>query len=376
MTDTTASFYGVTAFDGRAIRRGDHRRFFRKIADGVVFGFGAVAAVGVLVVAVTLAAAWIVNTGLVSNPELQARALMGPGTLALANADPKLAWAADTTFESKWARATAGAAPQLVEIPGHPAKREIVIAQRPIQVAKLAPARDAIVPLPQQRPPERVDSVPLPRAHPVMPEIARAPFVAPAPQAPAQVAAIAPPSPPPAPAEKRVAPREAHNKALALPDVDSRTAVYDISARTVFLPNGEKLEAHSGLYDKLDDPRYVKVRMRGPTPPNVYQLTLREQLFHGVRAIRLNPVDEGKMFGRAGMLAHTYMLGPNGDSNGCVSFKNYDKFLQAFLDGKVNRLVVVPNLGNEPLRVARSRPVSEGRFAANNPPAPFSNITW
>ena len=50
------------------------------------------------------------------------------------------------------------------------------------------------------------------------------------------------------------------------------------------------------------------------------------------------------MFGRDGMLAHTYMLGPNGQSNGCVSFRNYDKFLQAFLKGEVDRMVVVPKL--------------------------------
>jgi hypothetical protein len=89
---------------------------------------------------------------------------------------------------------------------------------------------------------------------------------------------------------------------LLLPDLGSRTAVYDISARTVYLPNGEKLEAHSGLGDKLDDPRYVGVRMRGPTPPNVYDLTLGAQPFHGVRTIRLNPVDDDKMFGRAAHL--------------------------------------------------------------------------
>jgi hypothetical protein len=117
------------------------------------------------------------------------------------------------------------------------------------------------------------------------------------------------------------------------------------------LPDGIKLEAHSGLGDKMDDPHYINVRMRGPTPPNVYDLTLREDLFHGVQAIRLNPVDNDKMFGRAGLLAHSYMLGENGQSNGCVSFKDYPKFLRAFLDGKVERLVVVAHLGNAPAPV-------------------------
>jgi hypothetical protein len=38
------------------------------------------------------------------------------------------------------------------------------------------------------------------------------------------------------------------------------------------------------------------------------------------------------------------MLGPTGDSNGCVSFKDYDAFLQAFQNGKVKRLAVVASL--------------------------------
>jgi hypothetical protein len=130
--------------------------------------------------------------------------------------------------------------------------------------------------------------------------------------------------------------------------MDGRTAVYDIAAHTVYLPNGERLEAHSGLGRRLDDPRYVSQKNRGPTPPNVYRLTLREQLFHGVRAIRLNPVDERKMYGRDGMLAHTYMLGPTGQSFGCVSFKDYQAFLRAFLNGEVDRLVVVPHLDGTP----------------------------
>ena len=126
---------------------------------------------------------------------------------------------------------------------------------------------------------------------------------------------------------------------------DRWTAVYDITAHTVYMPNGARLEAHSGLGDKLDDPRHVNERMRGATPPHVYDLEPRAQLFHGVRALRLNPVGGGGgIFGRTGLLAHTYMLGPNGDSNGCVSFKNYDAFLQAFLNGEVRRLVVVARL--------------------------------
>lgn len=131
----------------------------------------------------------------------------------------------------------------------------------------------------------------------------------------------------------------------AAPVTSAQTAIYDISAKTVYMPNGERLEAHSGLGDKMDDVRFAHVRMQGVTPPHVYDLTEREALFHGVRALRLNPVGgSGKIFGRAGLLAHTYLLGPRGDSNGCVSFKDYERFLQAYLRGEVKRLVVVASM--------------------------------
>ena len=215
--------------------------------------------------------------------------------------------------------------------------------------------------------------VPLPRAFPGQREIVTA-SIGKTPRSPrrnphrrAQVAAAARcATPGRRAAEKRVASREAPAKSPLLPGRDGHTAVYDIEAHTVFLPDGERLEAHSGLGDKMDDPRFVKVRMRGPTPPNVYDLTLREEIFHGVRAIRLNPVDEDKMYGRAGMLAHSYMLGPNGQSNGCVSFKDYDKFLRAFERGLVDRMVVVTHLDAAPSRVARSVLIQDERYAANN----------
>jgi hypothetical protein len=134
-----------------------------------------------------------------------------------------------------------------------------------------------------------------------------------------------------------------------LSDIEtSRTAIYDITAHTVYLPNGQRLEAHSGLGSRMDNPRYVNLKMHGPTPPNVYELKLRESPFHGVRAIRLNPIDETRMYGRDGILAHTYMLGPNGQSNGCVSFSDYEAFLNAYLRGEVDRLVVVERLAAPP----------------------------
>ncbi len=131
---------------------------------------------------------------------------------------------------------------------------------------------------------------------------------------------------------------------IAASRYDRWTAVYDISKHTVYMPDGTQLEAHSGLGDKLDDPRYADEKMRGVTPPNIYDLEPREALFHGVQALRLIPEDESKALGRAGLLAHSFMLGPNGDSNGCVSFRDYNAFLKAYLEHKVKRLAVVARL--------------------------------
>ncbi len=237
--------------------------------------------------------------------------------------------AVDMSFDSRWAQAIGRPVPIVVS--DVLARREVVAGSDIMQFAK--PAETLI--------PANAGRLSLQVANAAPPLLASAP-------------------------EKRATPPEAGNKLMSLAGRGSRTAVYDISARTVYLPNGEKLEAHSGLGEKIDDPRYANVRMRGPTPPNVYDLTLREELFHGVRAIRLNPIDDGKMFGRTGMLAHTYMLGPNGQSNGCVSFREYPKFLQAFLSGEVDRLVVVPNLGTESSRTVRARHGRILRYAFNN----------
>lgn len=133
-----------------------------------------------------------------------------------------------------------------------------------------------------------------------------------------------------------------------LPGPGDKFALYDIKGRVVYMPNGEKLEAHSGYGDMFDDPRYVHKRMVGPTPPNIYELKMREALFHGVEAIRMKPVGDQPMYGRDGILAHTYMLGPRGDSNGCVSFRDYEKFLAAFKRGEVTRMVVVTSLPTKP----------------------------
>lgn len=125
---------------------------------------------------------------------------------------------------------------------------------------------------------------------------------------------------------------------------DNETAVYDLSAHAIYLPNGTVLEAHSGMGSLRDDLEHVSVPNLGATPPAVYSLKPREKDFHGVAAIRMTPADGSDIFGRSGLLVHSYMLGPNGDSNGCISVKDYDRFLRAFNDGQFSHIAVVTSV--------------------------------
>jgi len=436
MTDTAASFDDVTIFSGRGSSYGDIGALVRGLIGSATMGVAAVVTVGASVAAVTVTGVWMVGIALSGNGHLPARTPVGPAGLALTD----MAAYPESSFEAKWARTAAvlpaaaraaaarqaarttpiAAAPRagrkiaITRVPGkrvaethiadyaadmawefgapkagvlpapevaHEVARPSIEARKHIparagrQVATLTPpgvpvsAPLSIVPK-APTPPKRAATAqlvptPLPLPRPAGMTVARAPAAQPKPQATHEVAALTP-----------AVPKPATRKAPALPGADNRTALYDISGHTVYLPDGTRLEAHSGLGRRLDNPRYVKVRMLGPTPPNVYDLTLRKQLFHGVRAIRLNPVNENKMYGRAGMLAHTYMLGPNGQSNGCVSFKHYNRFLQAFLKGKIDRLVVVGSLDEAPAHLASlvgaHRDRSEFRYVAANMPNPVN----
>jgi hypothetical protein len=237
----------------------------------------------------------------------------------------------------------------------------------PARIASASPHVETIAPQPEQAVAQAAQPIPLPVPRPAEFRFAKAPDTTKttrAPATPIQAASVAQPTAPvnnPNFIEKlfgikpTTPPENAMSYAAVTtastapssrldttPSFGDRTAVYNISAQVVIMPNGERLEAHSGLGDKLDDPRFVHVRMMGATPPGTYVLTEREALFHGVRALRMNPVGgSAAIYGRDGILAHTYMLGPNGDSNGCISFKNYDRFLQAYLRGEVSRIVVV-----------------------------------
>jgi hypothetical protein len=358
MSKTAVAVLDVSAFGGRSVPLGGLGRWLLRSTALAGAAVAAVAATGAMV---TVLAGWMAHVALSNHSQFKAQTDSGPRAIALApqTRGGHSGVASARSMKARLARAYALA-------------RELD-ARSPHRL-NLAAIPPQLIPLPPSAPrraAERVAAIPLPLARPALPEIARAPE----PEPTAKVAAVVPaqPSlniakvaPPPSPTpEKRAALPPANEDRPALPAPGSRTAVYDIAAHTVYLPNGRKLEAHSGIGERMDDPRFVRVRMRGPTPPNEYRLTLREQPFHGVQAIRLNPVDEDRMFGRDGMLAHTYMLGPSGQSNGCVSFRHYDQFLQAYLDGEIDRLVVVPHLeGGTAPRVARA--AHRDRYAYND----------
>jgi hypothetical protein len=209
--------------------------------------------------------------------------------------------------------------------------------------------------------------VPLPRSRP-----AAADTVASAGPAPGQALALAQTDTPARPAERSLAQKISDLGRVTLasltpdglfrrkgPDLaalgyDGVTAVYDITAHAVYMPNGSVLEAHSGMGSMRDDLDHVNVHMTGATPPAEYELKPRERMFHGVAALRMTPVEGSDIYGRSGLLVHSYMLGRDGDSNGCVSIKDYDRFLKAFNDGEVNRLVVIPSLSGTTVATQRA----------------------
>lgn len=142
------------------------------------------------------------------------------------------------------------------------------------------------------------------------------------------------------------------NRKDKLPGPGSRIAVYVIEDAVVHMPNGEKLRAHSGRGHMRDNPKYVHVKNQGPTPPNVYKLRMREARFHGIEAIRMNPVGDARMYNRDGFLTHTYLLRRRGDSSGCVVFEDYNRFLNAYKRGHVQTLIVVPSMRDLPKYMA------------------------
>lgn len=128
------------------------------------------------------------------------------------------------------------------------------------------------------------------------------------------------------------------------PGRGTKVAIYDVSNATVYMPDGTKLRAHSGIGKMRDNPRYEHVKMSGPTPAGTYRLKMRERRFHGVEAIRMTSIDGRDPKNRTGLLTHTNLLRGQKGSHGCVAFQNYEPFLNAFKRGHITMMVVVPEL--------------------------------
>ena len=408
MTCASATFPTASPFAARAFPPGDPRRVIGRVA----IGLGTVTAGCVMAALATAVAAWMFAAVVATNPYVHAKPSSGPLTLALEYHYPALAAAMDRPIVTALATddreapggpvALASDQGRFLDLPVEPAPARAETPDltasiattpatgRPDWTASIAASlvmeaprvsMDDMRPRPILSPPranqtkDEIAAVSDPRLDSGLTRSApaKAATAAPAPKgAPAQpakaatqLAAVAPPATLPLPRTAMPSPQPPRD-AASLPGPESRTAVYDIAAHTVYLPNGEKLEAHSGRGWRLDDPRYVNEKNRGPTPPNVYGLALRGELFHGVRAIRLNPVGDADMFGRDGILAHTYMLGPSGQSFGCVSFKDYNAFLRAFLRGEVDRMIVVSHLGSSPEAPTITRRRHHYRYALDD----------
>lgn len=141
--------------------------------------------------------------------------------------------------------------------------------------------------------------------------------------------------------------RRHHHRHWAEADYDfvhvAATAIYDIAAHTVFMPDGSKLDVHSGLGPAHDNPRAVAERRRGPTPPGLYALRPRGR-FYGDYAFALVPV-AANTYGRSGLLTHSCLMrGRQCQSFGCMSFEHYAPFRDAVERGSVRRVRVVAGI--------------------------------
>jgi Protein of unknown function (DUF2778) len=404
---STVPFSDAIPLEAPAFPPGAPRRV---LVGAAMVGLGVAASAGL---AAAAAAAWVIAASLTASPTLYDTAPVAPKLLTPAGriARDFPAEAPALALRGPFGRGPFGSLAGAFDLSGPPPAQAVRPAPLRLRLAESGPA-----PIPPQRPvilragpspfaePAEEMAAPPAELPPVVAQAAplppRNPYSRPHVEGRYQVARLAPTSVAPAAPAAPQAPTEptphansnpiarffaaltqSSNQTVAeaqpedgavygapvtVAGLDGHTAIYDIAAHLVYLPNGERLEAHSGLGNLLDDPRYVNAKDRGPTPPHLYNLELRRQLFHGVQALRLDPVGSGAMYGRVGLLAHTYMLGANGQSNGCVSFRDYSRFLQAYMSGEVQRLFVVPHLGSgQSWRATASR---RGRvqYASNN----------
>jgi Tlde1 domain len=373
MTYSTASVAGVTALRGRDFVPGEYRR---ALCGTFFIGIGSIAAIGATIGCVTVAAACIAAGLHAGGSDFAVERPFALGAQALTKIEAG-------TFEKTY-REMVGDMADAVEVSR--AVRALV-SPAPVQTVKLlifrapaTPSANAQSFVPQPTVAERFAALsggdqtnlmpvpaPRPSAAPQMPAARQSARVHVALAQPETTGSIPPQSASVSGslAQRVITPQSVHNLSPLLANVDNRTAVYDIEDHVVYLPNGDRMEAHSGLGEWIDDPHHVNAKMHGATPPNVYDLVMRDGLFHGVEALRLTPVGDTSMYGRDGILAHPYMLGPSGQSFGCVSFKDYQAFLRAFKKGEVNRLVVVPHLDPHALSTVRASRDGASKFAFN-----------
>ena len=300
MTSRSAALRNVGAYNARALDTGDLRR---ALFNSAALCLGAVSAAGVVAASATAIATWLVSGSLGNSHSLQAPITLGAAAIAMpVSSAARPAEASEATGSPSLAPALVPAAvpaPAAVPTPVqkpvptlahsvHTIKftrgAELAVSApllthtiRTVEFTREAEAVPVAAPVPApHRVAERANRMPLPAQRPAPPPQMQARAEAahhPGGHAALEVVASLGPALPAPDPNKTVTP---HNPQLAninptaIPGSDSHTAVYDIVAHTVYLPNGERLEAHSGLGRRLDDPRYIRDKARGPTPPNVY----------------------------------------------------------------------------------------------------------
>lgn len=123
---------------------------------------------------------------------------------------------------------------------------------------------------------------------------------------------------------------------------DRQTAVYDISAHTVYLPDGTRPEAHPAR-PKLDD-RACCVRRDDwkVTPPHIYESRRRAKRCSMAcsRLVAHAIGGEDKIFGCRPPRITTYMLGSNGDPMAVCRSRITAAVFNAYRNHGIRRLAV------------------------------------
>ena len=124
-----------------------------------------------------------------------------------------------------------------------------------------------------------------------------------------------------------------------------RTAIYDISAHTVYLPNGATA---GGAFGSRRRDRTIRASCMKECAGRRHQmftsLLRANSFFMGFKRCVSNPSARAIFSDAPDFWRILICSCANGASNGCVSFKNYDAFLQAYQNGEIKHLAVVAHL--------------------------------